>query len=192
MGYTVSGIFQARKLDWVIFPFSRGSSQARGSNPGLPHCKRILYQLSHKGSPRILEWVGYPFSSGYSWSRNRTRVPCIAGRFFTNWAIREALQSLSHVQLFATPWMAAQQASLSFTISLSLLKLMPIESVMPSKHFILCHPLLTLSIFPNIRVFSNESVLHIRWPNEASASASVTPLNIQGWFSLGLTGLISL
>ena len=61
-------------------------------NPGLLHCRRILYQLSHKGSPRILEWVAYPFSSGSSRPRNWTRVSCTAGRFFTNWAIREALQ----------------------------------------------------------------------------------------------------
>ena len=61
-----------------------------GSNPGLPYCRRILYQLSHKGSPRILEWVAYPFCSGSSWPRNQTWVSCIAGRFFTNWAIREA------------------------------------------------------------------------------------------------------
>ena len=58
----------------------------QGSNPGLPHCKWILYQLSHKGSPRILEWVAYPFSSRSSWPRNRTRVSCIAGGFFIRWA----------------------------------------------------------------------------------------------------------
>ena len=63
----------------------------QGSNPGLPHCRQIPYQLSHKGSPRILEWVAYSFSWGYSQPRNRTRVSCIPGRFFTNWAIREAL-----------------------------------------------------------------------------------------------------
>ena len=60
---------------------------AQGSNPGLPHCRWILHPLSHKGSPRILEWVAYPFSSGSSWPRDQTRVSCIAGRFFTNWAI---------------------------------------------------------------------------------------------------------
>ena len=65
-----------------IFPTQR-------SNPGLPHCRQILYQLSHKGNPRILEWVAYPFSSGSSWPRNWTRVSCVAGRFFTNWAIKE-------------------------------------------------------------------------------------------------------
>ena len=62
----------------------------QGWNPGLPHCRWILYQLSHKRSPRILEWVAYPFSKGSFQPRNRTRVSCAAGRFFTNWAIREA------------------------------------------------------------------------------------------------------
>ena len=76
-----------------------------------------------------------------------------------------SIQSLSHVQLFVTPWTAAHQASLSITNSWSILKLMSIESVMPSNHLILCHPLLLLpSIFPRIRIFSNESVLRIRWP----------------------------
>ena len=130
---TVHGILQARILEWVAFPFSRGSSQPRqwtgvsqprspalqadslpaepqekpkntgvgslsllqrifptqGLNPGLPHCRRILYQLSHKGSPRILEWIAYPFSRGSSRPRNWTRVSCIAGGFFTSWATRE-------------------------------------------------------------------------------------------------------
>ena len=92
------------------------------------------------------------------------------------------------------PWTAALHASLSFTISQSLLKLMPIESVMPSNHLILCRPLLLLPlIFPSIRVFSNESALLIRCQSiVASASASVLPLNSQGWFPLGWTGLISL
>ena len=61
----------------------------QGLNPGLPHCRQILYQLSHKGSPRILEWVAYPFSSGSSWPRDWSGVSCIAGGFFTIWAIRE-------------------------------------------------------------------------------------------------------
>ena len=105
-----------------------------------------------------------------------------------------SLQSLSRVQLFATPWTAAGQASLSITNSWSLLKLMSIELVMPSNHLILCCPLLLLpSIFPSIRVFSNESVLHIRWQSiGASALASVLPMNIQDWFPLGWTGWISL
>ena len=88
------------------------------------------------------------------------------------------VQSLCRVQLFVTPWTAAHQASLSFTISWSLLKLMSIESVMPSNHIILCCPLLLLpSIFPSIRVFSNESALHIRWPKYWSISFSISPSN---------------
>ena len=121
------------------------------SNPGLPHCRRILYQLSHKGSPRILERV--QFSS---------------------------VQSLSCVRLFATPWIAACQASLSITNSRSLLKLMSIELMMPSSHLILCRPLLLLPpIPPNIRVFSNESTLHMRWPKYWSFSFSISPSNKQ-------------
>ena len=89
MDYTVHGILQARIVEWAAFPLSRGIFPTQGSNPGPPHCWRILYQLSHKGSPRILEWVAYPSSSGSSQPRNRTRVSCIAGRFFTNWALRD-------------------------------------------------------------------------------------------------------
>ena len=93
-------------------------------------------------------------------------------------AILSLVQSLSHVPLFVTPWTAARQASLSITNSQSLLKLMSIESVMPSNHLILCHPLLLLpSIFPSIRVFSSESVLCIRWPKYWSFSFSVSPSN---------------
>ena len=88
------------------------------------------------------------------------------------------VQSLRLVQLFATPWTAARQASLSFTISQSLLKLMPIESVMPSNHLILCRPLLLPpSIFPSIRVLSNQSVLQIRWPKYWSFSFNISPPN---------------
>ena len=84
-----------------------------------------------------------------------------------------AVELLSHVRLFATPWTAARQASLSITNSWSLPKLMSIESVMPSNHLILCHTLLLLpSIFPSIRVFSKESILHIRWPKYWSFSIS--------------------
>ena len=72
----------------------QGIFPTQGSNPGLPHCGRILYQLSHKGSPRILEWVAYPFSRGSSWPRNQTGVSCTASRFFTNWAIRESAKLL--------------------------------------------------------------------------------------------------
>ena len=87
-----------------------------------------------------------------------------------------SVPSLSRVRLFATPWTAAHQASLSISNSQSLLKLMSIESVMPSNHLILCRPLLLPpAIFPSIRVFSNESALHIRWPKYWSFSFSINP-----------------
>ena len=89
-----------------------------------------------------------------------------------------SLQLLSHVRLFATPWTAARQASLSITNSQSLPKLMSIASAIPSNHLILCHPLLFLpSISPSIRVFPNESVLRIRWPKYWSFSFSITSSN---------------
>ena len=88
------------------------------------------------------------------------------------------VQLLGRAQLFATPWIAAHQAPLSFTISQSLLKLMSIESVMPSNHLTPCHPLLLLpSVFPSIRVFSNKSALCIRWPKYWSFSFSISPSN---------------
>ena len=95
-------------------------------------------------------------------------------------SVRDAVvaQSLSRVSLFVTPWTTACQASLSFTISRSLLNLMYIESVMPSSHLILCHPPLLLpSIFPSIRVFSNESALHIRWPKYWRYTFIISPSN---------------
>ena len=89
-----------------------------------------------------------------------------------------SVQLLSHVRFFATPWTAAHQASLSITNSQSLLKLMSIETVMPSNHLILCHPLLhSPSVFPSIRVFSNESALRIRWPKFWSFSFYISPSN---------------
>ena len=90
----------------------------------------------------------------------------------------QSVQLLSHVQLFATLWLTAHQASLSITNSRSSLKLMSIESAMPSSHLILCHPLLLLPpIPPRIRVFSNESTLHMRWPKYWSFSFSISPSN---------------
>ena len=104
------------------------------------------------------------------------------------------VQLLSLVWLFVNPRTAAGQASLFFTISRNLIKLMSIEYMMASKHLILCHPfLLQPSFFPSIRIYSNESALCIRWSSTgASVSASILPMNIQDWFPLGLPGLISL
>ena len=102
--------------------------------------------------------------------------------------------SVSHVRLFATPWTIGHQASLSINNSQNLLKLMLIESVMPSNYLILCRPLLLLpSVFPSIRVFSSESVLSIRWPKYWSFIFSINlPMNIQDRFPLGWTGWIPL
>ena len=109
-------------------------------------------------------------------NNNQTHSEKVRFQFLSPLAL--AVQSLSCVRLFATPWTAAHQASLSFTISQSLLKLMSTEPVMPSNHFILCHPNILLpSIFSSIRVFSNESALHIRWPKYWSFSFSISPSN---------------
>ena len=138
---------------------------------------------------RILKWVAISFSRGTSRPRDWTQISCI--QF-------SAVQSLSHVQFIATPWTAACQASLSITNSWSLLRLMSTESMMPSNHLILCHPLLLLpSIFPSTRVFSSESVLCIRWPKYWSFSFSISTSNecsgliSFSWFTMQLVALIS-
>ena len=126
-----------------------------------PHkCSSEFYQMR----------IPYQFRSqgGFSPTNNRNYT----GTCFSS------VQSLSRIWLFATPWTAAHQASLSITSSQSLLRLMSIESVMSSKHLILCRPLLLLpSIFPSIRVFSSQSVLPIRWPEYWSFSFSISPSN---------------
>ena len=108
--------------------------------------------------------------------------------------MRFSVQTLSRVWFFATPWTAARQASLSITNSRSPPKPMSMEPMMTSNHLILCHPLLLLpSIFPSIRVFSNESTLHIRWPKYWSFSLNISPSkNTQDWSPLGWIGWISL
>ena len=112
----------------------------------------------------------------------------LCGSFNSAPSVISSVQSLSRVWLFATPWTAAHQASLSITNSWSLCKLMCIKLVMPSNQLILSRPLLLLpSIFPSIRVFSNESVLHIRWPNYWSFSFSTSPSNeCSGLISFGI------
>ena len=131
---------------------------------------------------RIWEWIAIPFSRESSWLQSMG-----SQRVGDNWAhvyvcvcisFSESVQLLSRVWLFVTSWDAACQASLSITNSQSLLKLMCIELVMPSNHLILCHPLLlSPSMFPSIRVFSNESVLSIRGPKYWSFSSSINPSN---------------
>ena len=139
------------------------------------------------GSSRQEYWSGLPLPSlgvgtGLlkTWSGNSQECPRLSGNlweqnYFGNNQF-SSVQSLSHVRLFATPWIAARQASLSITNSRSSLRLMSIESVMPSSHLILCYPLLLLPpIPPSITVFSNESTLRMRWPKYWSFSFSIIP-----------------
>ena len=224
----------------------QGNFPTEGLNPGLPRCRQILYKLSPQGSPRILEWVAYPFSRGSSQPRYWTRVFCLAGGFFTNWAMREALCGYRRgnsnlmwsnckwtlqwkmagvresaricsfvlvpivhnieVQLFSECrlhvlaqtsgwhlWFLAAQHSVQFSRSVMSFSLrsyglqharFPCPSSTPEAwsnsrplsqwcHVILCHPLLFLpSIFPSIRVFSNELALQISWPKHWIAAAT--------------------
>ena len=131
---------------------------------------------------------------GYIQNQNHMTTERTLNKFSSTNHFVIVVQSLCAVWLFAPPRNAACQASLSITISQSLLRFILIGSVMPSNHLILCCPhLLSPSIFPSMTVFPNESALHIQWPRTgASASASVPPMNIEGWFSSGLTSLISL
>ena len=99
-GYTVHGILQARKLEWVAFPFF----PTQWSNPGLPHCRQVLYQLSHQGNPRILRVGSLSLLSGSSWPRNWNGVSCTADGFFTSWATREA-HNISDIVDPCNTWM---------------------------------------------------------------------------------------
>ena len=161
---------------WYNFYLHSKMGKVKAAQSCLTLCSSMDYTVHGVLQARILEWVAFPFSRGSSQLRDQTQVSHIAGRFITSWAIREAQQYiqfssvqfssvLSRVRLSVTPRTAASQASLSITNSWSLPKPMSIESVMPSNHLILCRPLLLLpSIFPSIRVFSNESALLMRWP----------------------------
>ena len=134
--------------------------------PSFRQCP-VWYQSTRKRVP--LSYPLFPLCLLMSWSNMK-------GEFYLSMIV--AVQLLSRVWLFATPWTAARQASLSFTISQSLLNLMSIELVMLSNHCVLCCPLLLLpSIFPSIRVFPNVSALHIRWPKYGNFSFSISPSN---------------
>ena len=161
-----------------------GSGRSSGEGNGNP----LQYSCLENPMDRGARWTTvHGIAKGWTWQR------VIGIRIF-------GLQNLivqfsrSVVSDSLTPWTAACQASLSITNSWSLLKLMSIESVMPSNHLILCCPLLLLhSVFPSIRVFSNESILHIRWPKYWSFSFNISPSNeTQDWSPLGWTGWISL
>ena len=128
---------------------------------------------------RILEWVAIPFSRGSSQPRDSTWVSCISGRFFTVWATREAHMNLHFSSVTQSCLTLCDPTDCSipgFPVH-NQLKLMSIESMMPTNHLILFHPLLPPSIFPSIRVFSNELVLCIRWPKYWRFSFSISPSN---------------
>ena len=163
----------------AVFHFLlQGIFPTQGLNLGLLYCRQILHRLSYQGL--IL--------ACYSFNLNNFLVESLKyvhrQSYVTPWQQRLFSVQFSHVHLFATPWTAARQASLSITNCRSLPKPMSVESVMPSSHLILCRPLLLLpSIFPSIRVFSNESALRIRWRKDWSFSFSISPSN--SYFSLG-------
>ena len=180
-GSPVPGILQARTLEWVAISFSNAwkwkvKVKSLSSAQLLATPWTAAYQAPPSmGFSRQEYWSGVPLPSPgnlfYFYLIPTTILIYLAHQF-------SSVQSLSHVRLFATPWTAACQASLFITNSWSLLKLMSIELVMPSNHLILCGPLLLLpSILPTIRVFSNESVLCIRWPKDWSFSFSISPSN---------------
>ena len=147
------------------------------------------HRVSNLSKMKQLEMIAPGFEPRYFGSRG-----CTCNHYVILSLNPLVVQLLTCVVLFVTPWTATCQASLSFTISLNLLRLMSIELMMPSNHLILCCLLLLLpSIFPSIRVFSNELALRIRWPKCWGFSFSINPSNeYSGLISLGLTGLISL
>ena len=160
-----------RALLQEIFPI-------QGLNPGLLHCKRILYRLSHQGSPRRQEWVADPFSRGSSQPRNWTGFCCIAGGFFTSWATSQSVQSFSHVYSLRPRGLQNARLLCPLPAPGACSNSCPSSWWCQSKHLILCRPLLLLPpIPPSIRVFSNESTLHTRWPKYWSLSISISPSN---------------
>ena len=168
------------QLMWLSFPLKK---QRDIKNTLVQVLPQIDYNRLSGGETQA--WACF-HSSSHFWCASR--VENHRGRHSA------VVESLNHVQLFLAPWAAAHQASLSFTTSQSLLKLMTIESVMPSNHLVLCRPLLLLpSVFPSIRSFLGCQLFPSGGQSiGVSASLSVLPMNIQDWFPLGWSGLISL
>ena len=219
MDCTVHGILQARILKWVAFPFSRGSSQPRDqtqvfhiagkffiswatressrmnryTDVDQPACQRRQVSLSvwlpdvdHTQKGTSLNLARAPLKAKSKWGRPSAKQEPRAGREKLS-----SVQSLSYVQLFTTQWTAACQASLYITSSQNLLKLMSIESVMPSNHLILCHPFSSFlqSFAASGSFLMNQLFASSNQRTGASASASVLPMNIQEWFPVELTGV---
>ena len=162
-----------------------GSIFGLGRSPGIGNGNPIQYSCLDNSMDRGTWWVTvHGVAKSMTWLSTHTHTHTHTHKYHYNpihnskWIQFSSVQSLSCVWLFVTPWTAARQVSLSITNFWSLLKLMSIDSVMPSNHLILCHPLLLLPlIFPSIKVFSNEPVLHIRWPKYWSFSFSISPSN---------------
>ena len=206
-GSSVHGISQARILEWVAISFSRGFSQPRDQTWVSEIAGRCFTVWATREYFIIFSFWRPSFFSGLYFqsvqiaqASNQHRIPMSSSSLIQaphilmkiiTWSSRKnmlylafntlqcsSVQSISHVRLFATPWIAVHQASLSITNSQSLLKPMSIESVMPSSHLILCRPLLLLPrVLPSIRVFSSESALRMRWPKYWSFSFNISPSN---------------
>ena len=183
LGSFAHEIFQARILEWGDISYSRGSSPSRYWTRVSCIASRFFTTSATWEAPFYLFSICLYLHPVPKHCRaalsifTLCRLLSYVWKYFVDWVINVvAVQSLSLVQLLATPWTAACQAFLSFTISQSLLKFTSIESVMPSNHLILCHHLLLLpSIFPSIRVFAKETALCIRWPKYWSFSFSISP-----------------
>ena len=201
-GFSVHGILQARIPKWVAMPSSRASFWPKDQThiayvsciagrfftaepPGKPQTKiaNNYWAFLWRSCARHFIWSIFPNSWKLLYMIELLFAESIHGRV-RNWS---SVQLLSHIWLFETLWTEAHQASLSITNFRSLLKLVSTKLVMPSNHLIFCLPfLLPPSIFPNIRVFSNQSVLHIRWPKYWSFSFSINlSSDIQDWFTIG-------
>ena len=220
LGSSIHGNSPGKNTGVGCHDFLQGIFPTQGLNPGLRHCRRILYQQSHKGSPRILERVAAPFSRGSSWPRNWTGISCIAGRFFTNWAIREALApfgwyhiaprmavvcKVSYIPTFSPRVVIVVQSLSCLTLRDPMdcsMPGFPVLHHLPGLAQTHVHPTIWSSVIPissclqsfpasgsfpmsQFFISSGQSI-------GASGSASVLPMNIQDWFPLGLTVLISL
>ena len=180
LGSSVHGILQASVLESVAIPFLRGSFRPRYQTRVSCIAGRFFTIWATRGAKSLLKRLEEKCEkAGLKLNIQKTKIMTSGPIQFSS------VQSLSRVRLFATPWLSAHQASLSITNSRSSPRLTSIESVMPSSHLILCHPLLLLPpIPPSIRVFSNESTLHMRWSKYWSFSVSIIP-------SKEIPGLIS-
>ena len=192
LGSSVDGDSLGRNTVVGCHALLQGTFPTKGSKAGLPQCRQILYHLSYQGSLRILQWVSDPFFLTQKLNQGLQHCTWILYQLSYQGSPPSQYQfSCLVVSDSMTPWIAARQPSLSITNSWSLRKLMSIESVMPSNHVILCHPLLLLSsVFPSIRSSPMSQFFASGGQRiGASASTSVPPMNIQDWFPLGAEGV---